>query len=117
MASPFPRRTANPEAAAAWAEFLTSSETAATVRVASRLGTARARRSPQYFESYLAQTPPANRAAVFQALESPVTPPVIVRQNEMQDAVNALLTQVVDGELTPQEALDQAKTELDSLIQ
>jgi len=46
-----------------------------------------------------------------------VTPPVIERQNEMQDAVNALLTRVVDGELTAQEALDQAKAELDALIQ
>jgi hypothetical protein len=35
----------------------------------------------------------------------------------MQDAVNALLTQVVDGELTAQEALDQAKEALDALIQ
>ena len=71
---------------------------------------------PAYFENYLKVTPPANRAAVFQALESPVTPPVIVRQNEMQDAVNALITQVVDGELTAQDALDQAKAKLDELI-
>ncbi len=108
--------TANPEAAAAWAQFLAGSETAATVRVESawELPTLD---QPAYFEAYLAQTPPANRAAVFQALESPVTPPVIVRQNEMQDAVNALITQAVDGELTAQEALDQAKTELDALIQ
>jgi ABC-type glycerol-3-phosphate transport system substrate-binding protein len=35
----------------------------------------------------------------------------------MQDAVNAVITQVLNGELTPQEALDQAKTEIDALIQ
>ena len=108
--------SANQEAAASWVEFLTSSEAAATQRVAAGWELP-ALDAPQYFEAYLSQTPPANRAAVFQALESPVTPPVIERQAEMQDAVNALLTQVVDGELTPQEALDQAKTELDSLIQ
>lgn len=108
--------TENAEAAAAWAEFLTASETAASVRVASGWELP-ALNEPAYFESYLELEPPANREAVFQALESPVTPPVIVRQNEMQDAVNALLTQVVDGELTAQEALDQAKAELDALLQ
>ncbi|MDX1993596.1 MAG: sugar ABC transporter substrate-binding protein [bacterium] len=108
--------TENPEAAAAWAEFLTASETAANVRVEAGWELP-ALDQPEYFEAYLEQTPPTNRAAVFQALESPVTPPVIERQNEMQDAVNALITRVLDGELTPQEALDQAKEELDALIQ
>jgi len=108
--------TANPEAAVLWAEFLTASETAATVRVESGWELP-ALDQPEYFEAYLTQTPPANRAAVFMALESPVTPPVIERQNEMQDGVNALITQVVDGELSAQEALDQAKALLDELIQ
>lgn len=107
--------TSNPEAAAAWVEFLTSSEVAATVRVNSSWELP-ALDKPEYFESYLEQTPPENREAVFQALESPVTPPVIVRQNEMQDGVNALIQRVVDGELTAQEALDMAKEEIDSLL-
>ncbi|GAB4522129.1 MAG: sugar ABC transporter substrate-binding protein [Anaerolineae bacterium] len=108
--------TDHPEAAAKWAEFLTASETAATVRVEAGWELP-ALDQPEYFEAYLEQTPPANRAAVFQALESPVTPPVIERQNEMQDAINALITRVLDGELTAQEALDEAKTALDALIQ
>jgi multiple sugar transport system substrate-binding protein len=107
--------TAHPEAAATWAQYLASSETAAKVRVDSAWELPALDR-PEYFDAYLSQTPPANRAAVFEALDSPVTPPVIVRQSEMQDAVNALLTQVVDGELTAQAALDQAKTELDALV-
>jgi multiple sugar transport system substrate-binding protein len=108
--------TENPEAAAAWAQFLTSSETAATVRVESGWELP-ALDQPDYFAAYLEQPVPANREAVFAALENIVTPPVIVRQNEMQDAVNALLTQVVDGELTAQDALNQAKEQLDALIQ
>ena len=108
--------TENPEAAAAWAQFLTSSETAATVRVASNWELP-ALDEPSYFEAYLEQTPPENREAVFQALESPVVPPVIERQAELQDGVNALITQVADGTLTSQEALDQAKELIDSLIQ
>jgi multiple sugar transport system substrate-binding protein len=108
--------TSNPEAAARWAEFLTASEVAANVRVEAGWELP-ALDQPEYFEAYLEQTPPANRAAVFQALESPVTPPVIERQNEMQDAVNALITRVLDGELSAQEALDEAKTQLDALVQ
>ena len=107
--------TKQADAAIKWAEYLASSKTAATVRVDSSWELP-ALNEPAYFENYLKVTPPANRAAVFQALESPVTPPVIVRQNEMQDAVNALITQVVDGELTAQDALDQAKAKLDELI-
>ncbi|MCB9453007.1 MAG: sugar ABC transporter substrate-binding protein [Anaerolineaceae bacterium] len=107
--------TSQPEAAAKWAEFLTASEVAANVRVTSSWELP-ALDEPAYFAAYLEQTPPANRAAVFQALESPVTPPVIERQGEMQDAINGLLAQVVDGELTAQEALDQAKEILDGLI-
>ncbi len=108
--------TNNREAAASWAEFLTASEVAATVRVESAWELP-ALDAPEYFEAYLEQSPPANRAAVFQALESPVTPPVIERQNEMQDTVNNLISRVLDGELTAQEALDQAKEAIDQLIQ
>jgi multiple sugar transport system substrate-binding protein len=108
--------TQNSEAAAAWAEFLTSSEAAANVRVETGWELP-ALDKPEYFDAYLAQPLPENRPAVFEALESAITPPVIERQNEMQDDINALLTQVVDGELTAQDALDQAKTELDALIQ
>jgi multiple sugar transport system substrate-binding protein len=108
--------TDHPQEAALWSEFLTASEVAATVRVESSWELP-ALDEPEYFESYLTKTPPDNREAVFMALESPVTPPVIERQNEMQDAVNALITQAVDGELTAQEALDQAKEAIDALIQ
>ncbi len=108
--------TEQPEAAAKFAEFLAASEVAANVRVESAWELP-ALNQPEYFEAYLSQTPPANRAAVFEALESPVTPPVIVRQNEMQDTVNALLTRVVDGEISAQEALDQAKIEIDALLE
>ncbi|MBX3066038.1 MAG: extracellular solute-binding protein, partial [Anaerolineae bacterium] len=103
------------DAAIKWAEFLTSSKEAAEVRVAAGWELP-ALDKPEYFAAYLEQTPPANRAAVFKSLENPVTPPVIVRQNEMQDAVNALLTQFVDGEISAQEALDQAKAALDELV-
>ena len=108
--------TTHPAEAAAWAQFLTASQEAATIRVETGWELP-ALDKPEYFESYLAQENPANRSAVFAALESPITPPVIERQNEMQDTINDLLSAVANGELDPQTALDMAKEELDSLIQ
>jgi multiple sugar transport system substrate-binding protein len=71
---------------------------------------------PEYFESFLSADKPANRQAVFQALESAVVPPTIERQAEMTDTINSLITQVVDGELTAEDALNQAKVALDALV-
>jgi multiple sugar transport system substrate-binding protein len=104
------------DAATKLALFLTSSETAATVRIDHNWELP-ALDAPEYFESFLSATPPENRAAVFQALESAVVPPTIERQAEMTDTLNAYITQAVDGEPTAQEALDQAKVELDALLQ
>ncbi len=108
--------TEHPAEAAAWAQFLTGSEEAATLRVETGWELS-ALDQPEYFEAYLAQEVPANREAVFAALESPITPPVIERQNEMQDAIGELLTAVAIGDLDAQTALDMAKDELDALIQ
>jgi multiple sugar transport system substrate-binding protein len=108
--------TEHPEEAAAWAQFLTASEEAATIRVETGWELP-ALDKPEYFESYLALDKPANRRAVFAALESPIVPPVIERQNEMQDTINNLLNAVANGELDPQTALNMAKQELDKLIQ
>lgn len=108
--------TAVAEAAVKWVEFLTASETAATVRVEAGWELP-ALNEPAYFEAYLAKDNPANREAVFQALESPVVPPVIERQSEMQDAVNEVLSTVAIGEMEPQAALDLLKIELDALVQ
>ncbi|WP_119069941.1 ABC transporter substrate-binding protein [Aggregatilinea lenta] len=106
----------HPEEAAAWAQFLTSSEIAATVRIDAGWELP-AIDVPEYVAAYLEQTPPDNREAVFEALESPVTPPVIERQTEMQDDLNQLLTAVEMGELDPQSALDTAKEQIDGLLQ
>ncbi len=106
----------NVDAAAKWAQYLTSSKTAADVRISTGWELP-ALNEPSYFADYLKQTPPDNRQAVFDALESAIVPPVITRQNEMQDDINALLAQVADGTLSAQDALDQAKTQLDGLIQ
>lgn len=108
--------TEHPQEAWEWIKFFTSSPEVAQMRVESGWELP-ALKNPEYFESYLEQSPPENRQAVFDSLEYAITPPVIEQQNEMTDIVNNLLEQVKLGQLTPQEALDQADTQLQELIE
>ncbi len=103
------------EAAYRWLRFFTSSPEAAKIRVDAswELPTLT---DESLYDSYLAIEPPANREVVLKSLEYAIVPPVIERQAEMQDAVNALLERAVAGELTAQEALEQAKTEIEALL-
>lgn len=106
----------NQEAAYRWIRFFTSNPQAAELRVdaAWELPTLT---DTSLYESYLSQTPPENRQAVLDSLENVVVPPTIERQAEMQDAISALLEQAVAGELTAQEALNQAAEEVASLLE
>lgn len=107
--------TKHPAEAYEWIKFFTSDPEMANIRIAAGWELP-ALKDPTLFEDYLKQTPPANRQVVIDSLEFAVVPPVIVRQSEMQDGINKLLEQVMLGELTSQEALDQAKTLLEELI-
>ncbi len=109
------KNTEYPEEAALWAQFMTSSEAAVSVRLAADWELPTLDR-PDLFASYLEQTPPDNREAVFASLEEPVPPPVIARQSEMQDIFDELLNAVIAGELDPATALDMAKEEIDLLL-
>jgi multiple sugar transport system substrate-binding protein len=108
--------TRHPVEAYQWAKFLTSNPEVAGIRVASNWELP-ALNNPEFFADYLGQTPPDNRQAVFDSLEYAIVPPVIARQNEMQDTVNQLIEQVALGQLTAQEALDQAKVAIEALLQ
>lgn len=106
--------TEHPEESFAWAQFLTSSPEAAEIRVAANWELP-ALNDQALFDEWLAQTPPESRQVVFDALETLVTPPVVEQQSQMQDAITGLLEQAKTGDLTPQEALDRAKTEVEAL--
>ncbi|MGH2551375.1 MAG: extracellular solute-binding protein, partial [Thermomicrobiales bacterium] len=103
------------EAAWKWISFLAGSDETAKLRIEASWELP-AVANQDVFASYLALTPPADRQPVLDSLEFAVVPPVIEKQAQMQDAVNALMEQVRGGDLTPQEALDQAKTEIESLL-
>lgn len=107
--------TEHAEAAAKWVAFFTSNPEVAKIRVAASWELP-ALQDESLFADYLAQTPPDNREAVFESLDAIVTPPVIEKQQQMQDAVQAVLDQVKAGQMTPQEALDQAKADIEALM-
>ena len=106
----------NQEAAWKWANFFTSSSEAAKLRVAASWELP-AVNDQTLFDDYLKQNPPESRKVVFDALATAVTPPVTDKQSQLQDTIGALLDQAKAGTITPQEALDQAKTQVEALVQ
>jgi multiple sugar transport system substrate-binding protein len=107
--------TSKPAAAWKWARYLASSEQTVQTRLASSWELP-AVNDQAAFDSYLA-LPPANRAAVFQALDAIALPPVIGdQQAQMQDTVTAELEKAANGEKSVQQALDDAAAAVTSLI-
>ncbi|OJV25828.1 MAG: ABC transporter [Actinobacteria bacterium 69-20] len=105
----------NAAAAQKWLEFLTSSDAMVTARLASgwelppisdatKLG------------AYLDQPKPANRKAVFDALDNAVLPPTIERQQEMQDAIDNALTGAAAGHTKIEDSLPAAEKTVTSLL-
>jgi multiple sugar transport system substrate-binding protein len=106
--------TDHPDEAAQWIAFLTGSPTTVETRLASSWELP-AVADEAAFASYLEITPPDNREAVFDALDNIALPPVIERQQEMQDTVTQALERIVSDGVDVQEALDDAAAEVDDL--
>ncbi|WP_336209935.1 ABC transporter substrate-binding protein [Nonomuraea sp. LPB2021202275-12-8] len=99
----------------AWARFLSSSDTAATTRISSSWELPPVA-DQQVLSGYLKDPEPANRQAVFDSLESIALPPVIKRQQEMQDAVTKELSEAASGRKSVRDALKAAASEVDALL-
>ena len=106
--------TDHADAAAKWIEFLTASQTTVDTRLASSWELP-AVDDEAAFASYLAVSPPANRQAVFDALDAIALPPVIERQSEMQDIITQALERIVLDGADIQSTLDEAAVEVDKL--
>ncbi|HTF06542.1 MAG TPA: sugar ABC transporter substrate-binding protein [Asanoa sp.] len=105
----------NQEAAQKWVTFLTSSDD----MVKTRLDTSW--ELPPVADNskvtpYLSAGKPANRQAVFDSLDATVLPPVIERQQEMQDAVTKELTAAAAGRKNVATALADAQKAVDALL-
>jgi multiple sugar transport system substrate-binding protein len=102
------------KAAYEWANYYTSSALSAHVRVSSSWELP-AVKNAKLISAYLKERPPAHRGVVFQALNSPVLPPVITDETQMQDIVTNDLAKVVDGSLTAKQALSDMASQINKL--
>ncbi|GAA0441542.1 sugar ABC transporter substrate-binding protein [Acrocarpospora corrugata] len=108
--------TKHPAEAWAWSRFLTSSQIMATTRIKNSWEL-----PPVSDQSVLAgyldaATKPANRQAVFDSLKSIALPPVIARQQEMQDTMTEELSNAAAGRKSVQQALTDAAAKIDGLL-
>jgi multiple sugar transport system substrate-binding protein len=108
-------KTAHPQEAFEWLSFLTSSPEAVSTRLAASWELPAVADQSQ-FQSYLSQTPPANRKAVFDALANIVVPPVIVQESQLQDIVTKALAKAQLGQASVQDALNGAATQVNALL-
>jgi multiple sugar transport system substrate-binding protein len=108
-------KTAHPAEAFEWLSFLTSSTDAVKIRLDASWELPAVADQSQ-FGSYLSQTPPDNRKAVFDALSDIVVPPVIEQQSQLQDTVTKALEKAQTGQATVQAALDEAAQQVDALL-
>jgi multiple sugar transport system substrate-binding protein len=106
--------THNAKAAYDWVKYYTSSALSAHVRVASSWELP-ALKNAALVKQYLKERPPVHRNVVFQALNSPVLPPVINSETQLQDIVTNDLAKVVDGSMTAQQALSDMTSQINLL--
>ncbi|NRQ32452.1 sugar ABC transporter substrate-binding protein [Nonomuraea sp. NN258] len=99
----------------AWAKFLSSSNVAATTRIESSWELPPVS-DQAMLAGYLKDPEPANRQAVFDSLKSIALPPVIKRQQEMQDAVTQELSEAAAGRKSVADALKAAAAKVDGLL-
>ncbi len=102
-------------AALKWITFLASSSEAAQIRLDAGWDLP-ALNDMNALSSYLEITPPDNREAVFDSMNALVLPPIINDYSKMSDIITNAVAQAAAGEMTPQEALDQAQNECEASI-
>lgn len=108
--------TEHAEAAQAFAEFLTASDTMIDTRLEAGWELP-AISDDAALSTYLDQSPPTNRQAVFDSLDAIALPPVIGDdQAQMQDIVTEQLGEAAAGRATVEEALTNAEAQINDLL-
>ncbi|GGL89518.1 ABC transporter substrate-binding protein [Nakamurella endophytica] len=105
----------NQAAAQKWLQYLTASDTAVSTRLAASWELPPIADDAK-LATYLKAGKPANRKAVFDALEKTVLAPVITNQQEMQDDVNDALTAAAAGRTPVDKALSDAQSKVTALL-
>ena len=105
----------NKVASQKWISFLSSSDVMTKTRLATSWELPPVADQTK-LASYLDQKIPANRQAVFDSLNATVLPPVIERQQEMQDAVDKELGSAAAGRKSVAKALADAESAVNALL-
>jgi multiple sugar transport system substrate-binding protein len=106
----------HPEAAAKWAEFLTSSEAMVDIRLDSGWELPPIS-DDEKLATYLEKGVPANRQAVFDSLDGIALLPIAAQgQTEMQDIMTEELIEAQAGRKTVEEALASAEERINAVI-
>lgn len=108
-------KSANQEAAEKWIAFLTSSDEMVKTRLDTSWELPPVADEAK-LAAYLDQPKPANRQAVFDSLDATVLPPVVERQQEMQDAVGKELSAAAAGRSSVDEAVAAAAKAVDGIL-
>ena len=103
------------EAAATWINWLASSDAAAKMRIDTGWDLP-AINNDEVLSGYLKLTPPENRQAVFDSLNYLTVAPIIEEYSQMSDIITDKLTLAANGEISVQEALDEAQQECTEAI-
>ncbi len=103
------------EAATTWITWLSSSDEAAEARIAAGWDLP-AINNDAILSAYLEITPPENRQAVFDSLDYLVVPPIIEDYSMMADIITDKISLAASGNLSVEDALNQAQEECESLI-
>ncbi len=105
----------NQAAAQKWITFLTSSDEMAQKRLETSWELPPVADEAR-LAAYLDAGKPANRQAVFDSLDATVLPPVIERQQEMQDAVSKELSSAAAGRKSVAAAMADAEKAVNALL-
>lgn len=101
------------EAAVKFASFISGSSEAAKIRLDANWDLPVAL-TDEIKSTYLSVTPPANKQAVIDSLDSLVMPPSLEDFNAIADILGSYLEQSIAGNMTPKEALDKAQADITS---
>ncbi|SDZ30762.1 ABC transporter substrate-binding protein [Herbiconiux ginsengi] len=104
------------DAAAKWAEYLTSSDVMVQTRLDAGWELPPISDEAQ-LDTYLGKGDPANRQAVFDSLDGIALPPVVATgQQEMQDIMTEELVEAQSGRKSVEDALSSAQERIDAVI-
>ncbi|WP_074600381.1 ABC transporter substrate-binding protein [Sediminibacillus halophilus] len=103
------------EAAYKFARFMSASDQVAELRVENSWDLP-AVNNDEVLQPYLEQTPPENREAVFNALDTLVLPPVVKNWSQINDVTNQEFEKALNGSKSTEEVIKTLQSEYENIL-